>query len=289
MQFTREHGDEGVSLVLPVGQQQLLCTLAGYPQLGYVSGLSQIDEKNAPYNETGRTKSKLTNGTPYDVLATVDIDQRLQEVTVEVALNGKQLIHFDGPISRLSDSSWNSCDDPRKLGIAAEQSVVRFHNAHLELTDGTAALLWPAETADRRRPAAEQLLALGAKLTVQHDGKLLSVATLADLPPADYSVLAVDAAGTHFSDVHAWTLLEFPELVAVDLSDTWISDVAAAPLDALPRLTILNLSSNRLSAAVLPAIGRCRSLRELTLRKTPIPLLPIEQWSSKLPSLRVLL
>lgn len=288
IQFTRQQGDDGVSLVLPVAGRQLLCTLGGYSQVGYAAGFSKIEGKDAPFNATRVDKFKLTTGRLYTVDARVDYDERRQHITVSVEVDGQPVIHWAGPLAALSPGWWNSLDDIRKLGLAAEQSVVQFHTAQLKMVDGAAAVLRPGSQEEPARSAAGWVLQQGGTLTLRSDGKLIALRNAAELPAAKFDVLAIDLSGRRVSDVDLWKLANLRHLVALDVSETNITDVGLRRLGELPRLAQLNLSGCQLKDEALTLLKPAPALRQLDARRTPLPPAVVEGFSRRRPDLRVL-
>ena len=198
-QFTRTAGDDGISFVLPVGDRQLVCTLAGYPQLGHSSGLSQIDEKDAPYNRTHIPKFNL-EARPYSVDAHVQLNDARQTVTVEVLLDGKEFIKsIEIPLSSLNPNWWNHVDDARKLGLMVEQSDATFHAVHLKMTDGHAELLRTPPAEDHAQTAAKWVLDRDGTLLIRQGDSLSKVTRQDGLPQDAYEVVGVDLAGSRES------------------------------------------------------------------------------------------
>ena len=289
LQFTRTRGDNGVSFVLPVGPKQFLCTLGGYPHLDYAAGLSQIDGKDAPYNESKVPRFQLETGKPYTADAYVDIDERRGEVTVTVKVNGQTIIdRLNVATSRLTANWWNNVDDARKFGLVAEQSDVRFHAVHVKMTSGHADLLRPPANRNQVADAAAWVLASGGKMLIRHDGQFKEVKAGQSLPAEPYEVVAVDLKKARIYDADIWQLANLPTLIAVSLEDTLITDAALERLAELPRLVRLDISNNRLSPAATEALFRANALRELTLRGMSPSAQALQSWSREMPSVRLL-
>ena len=288
LQFTRSRGDNGVSFVLPVGEKQLLCTLGGYPHLEYVAGLSQIDGKDAPYNDSA-VKFRLETGKPYTADAFVDIDERRGEVTVTIKVNGLTLTDsLNVATSRLTANWWNNVDDSRKFGLVAEQSDVEFHAAHLKMTTGEVELLRSPQADDEMENAAGWVLARGGKLLVRQGTALKEIANAQSLPKEPYEIIGVDLAGARVVDADIWRLQQLPDLTAVGLRDTLISDASMARIAELPRLARLDVSANRISATALRSLHGCASLRQLTCRDVLLPPAELQSWSREMPAVRLL-
>ena len=288
-QFTRTAGDDGISFILPVADRQLVLTLAGYPQLGHSSGLSQIDEKDAPYNRTNVPKFNL-EARPYSVDAHVQLNEGRRTATVEVFVDGDEFIKsIEIPLSSLNPNWWNHVDDARKLGLMVEQSDATFHAVHLKMKSGHAELLRAPSTQDRAQDSAKWVLDNDGTLLIK-TGESLSKVNKADgLPQGSYEVIGVDLAGYKATDADLWRLLDLPSVTAISLANSRISDAALFRLAELPRLVRLDLSSSRgVSGVGLDALQTSPAIRQLQLQDTSISKSDIDRFGRQMPAARII-
>ena len=129
IQFTRIEGD-CLGVMLPVGRAEVLLVVSGWK--GRVSGLAFVNGKDADRNKTKRD-GKLTNGVKH----TLGITTRLPgkgRANIDVTLDGKPYIKWEGLQSDLSpDRAWR-LRDPKALGLGAYNAVIVFHSCQFKDT-----------------------------------------------------------------------------------------------------------------------------------------------------------
>ncbi|MCA9271358.1 MAG: WD40 repeat domain-containing protein, partial [Planctomycetales bacterium] len=288
LQFTRDFGEGGVSFALPVGNRQLLCTLGGYPESGYVAGLGQIDGKNAFENATMR-RLRLKTGQAYWVDADVQLDAEGKTVAVQVSLDGEKIIDWGGPVDKLADSWWNAGDDVRKFAVATEQSVVRFHAIHLQMKTGSAAMLGAARPpVDAAREAAQWALAKGGSCLIASGGRIARVKAGQPLPEEKFALVGINVDGKGVSDGDLWRLRSVGQLAYLGLDGATLSERGAGLLQSLPRLSRLDLADGSVSPAALEALGKISSLRQIDLRGAKASAADVEKLQATADALRIL-
>ncbi len=126
-QFTRVGGD-CMALMLPVGGTSVLLVVSGWK--GKVSGLAFIRGRDADRNKTTRDGA-LANGRKHTLFVKVLLldDDRAR---IEVTLNGKAYLDWEGPRSDLKpDRQW-SLKKGGLLGLGAYNAVIVFHSCQLK-------------------------------------------------------------------------------------------------------------------------------------------------------------
>jgi hypothetical protein len=133
VQFTRVSGD-CVAAMLPVGDAAVVLVVSGWG--GKVSGLTSVNGKDADRNSTTRN-GELANGAKHTLLVEVLLRDRGQ-ARINVTLDGKSYITWQGPRSGLSlDRAWR-LRQRGALGLGAYDSVVVFHSCRLKPVDAKA-------------------------------------------------------------------------------------------------------------------------------------------------------
>ena len=128
--FIRHDGENGVTIILPVGWHRCYCGLGVWQNM--VSGLALIDGKDAD-NADNPTKYvstfTLANERQYEVLVKVRL--QVEETTVDVSLNNSSIIHWIGNASSLSIPEGWDLPQPKRLGIGIQNGLATFHRAEL--------------------------------------------------------------------------------------------------------------------------------------------------------------
>ena len=140
IRFVRTSGDSTVAVVLPVASSVVALNLS--PLGGKVSGLDQVRGKNVADNETTVRPGTLENGRPYDLGIKVALAGA--EARIEVTLDGKPYIRWQGPQSVLSVYQDWRVPHPGCIGLGTYFTVVEFQSARLRMLSGEARPLRPA-------------------------------------------------------------------------------------------------------------------------------------------------
>ncbi len=132
MRMVRLNGKEKIVLHLPVGDRRVgLCLSA----MGKHHGLAEIDGKGAGANETRVVPGELVNGREHRVIARVSAQRGT--ASVEVDLDGKELIRWRGAVASLSSTAAPGGEWAHCLALRAE-SPTHFRSLRLKMTDGQA-------------------------------------------------------------------------------------------------------------------------------------------------------
>lgn len=163
IELTRVRGSEVVALILPVGPTSVALELGGWG--GESHGLARVDglPTRSDKNPTSVRPGKLENGRRYEVSVRVAV--HAENSTISAQLDGKNLIDWDGPWTRLQPHLVFNLRKSSSLGIASKENDVVFHK--VVLTAGAVSAAKPASPGPKpdSAPARDGTLDL-AGLTV---------------------------------------------------------------------------------------------------------------------------
>jgi len=133
VQFTRVAGD-CMAVMLPVARTGVLLVVSGWG--GEVSGLAYVNRKDANANETTRA-GKLENGVKHTLLITTRLLEGNRS-RIDVTLDGKPYIKWEGLVSALSpDGAWR-LRDPKVFGLGAYNALIIIHSCQFKTLDDQA-------------------------------------------------------------------------------------------------------------------------------------------------------
>jgi hypothetical protein len=128
IQFTRVAGD-CLGVMLPVGRTGALLVVSGWG--GTVSGLAYLNRKDANANETTRN-GELKNGVKHTLLITTRLLDG-NKARIEVTLDGKPYIKWEGLESALKpDGAWR-LRDAKVIGLGAYNAVIVIHSCQFRM------------------------------------------------------------------------------------------------------------------------------------------------------------
>lgn len=130
-QFTRMEGD-CMAVMLPVGRTGVLLVISGWG--GKVSGLAFVNGKDANRNTTTRDGA-LKNRVKHTLLITTRLLGG-DRARIDVTLDGKPYVKWEGPRSALSpDREWR-LRDRKAFGLGAYNAIIVFHSCQLKMLNG---------------------------------------------------------------------------------------------------------------------------------------------------------
>lgn len=131
---TRQEGEERLILVLIVGGRQVSLHVDGFPETGFLTGLSEIDgRKPDDVGYPGAHRGKLlTNGRESTIRCTVR-RRSPQEHQVDVAVDGRPAFTWSGPASRLAHAQTFTIPNPQALSVGTWMAA--YHVRKLELRE----------------------------------------------------------------------------------------------------------------------------------------------------------
>jgi hypothetical protein len=133
VRFTMLRGVES-NLVLPVGGRNCVVIVGGWG--GRIAGLAQIDGRAGNQNTSTAKHAPLQPRQQQRLFCQVRVTG--SQASIEVELNSRPLIRWQGQASSLScPPSWN-IPNPQSLGLAAYRSAVTYQSARLKLVAGKA-------------------------------------------------------------------------------------------------------------------------------------------------------
>ncbi len=127
--------DEGsFGIVLPVGTRQCNIEVAGYREVGYLSGLDTINGKRIDARTDRVAGLRLETGRRYVLAAHVQVDGLTARVSAE--LDGASLVKWEGPVSTLSLNQPFELPSPSGMGLIAYRGVFAFRSFRLRSPGG---------------------------------------------------------------------------------------------------------------------------------------------------------
>ena len=130
--FTKQTGNESVSVILPVHTTSCVFYLSGWENS--VHGLGLVDETYpGSWRENYELAKKflIVNNQRYRLDISVNIQK--DTVTIDTQLDRKPLYSWQGKIDRLSISSSTTMPNRNSLGLGASQGRCTFHRVELRL------------------------------------------------------------------------------------------------------------------------------------------------------------
>lgn len=129
VEFTRDSGYDVVMVNLPLKDHSVGIMLSGFR--GTIHGLHTVDKKDANKNETTTGPGTIINNQRYSLEAEVKFGSR-DTVAIAVILNKKQIIKWQGKISRL-DADRYAVPTPKYFGITSNRCLLQIHKFNLTL------------------------------------------------------------------------------------------------------------------------------------------------------------
>ncbi len=136
--LVRTEGKDNVAILIPVGTGKVAVSLNAWYKK---ARLECVHGK--PDNATEVEVGALENGRPYTVR--ISVLAQGNNARVDVSLNGKQVIQWQGPQSALSPPGAWQLPVRRCLGLGTWGSAVAFRRVRLRMLSGEARLLRPVE------------------------------------------------------------------------------------------------------------------------------------------------
>jgi hypothetical protein len=131
--FTMRRGVESL-LVLPVGDRNVIAVVGGWG--GRVAGLGFIDGKSANENTSTAKHDPMPPRQEQRLFVRVRVTGN--QAQVEIDLNSRSLIRWQGQSTSLHvNNDWN-LPNPRTLGLATQNSAIIYHSSRLKLISGKA-------------------------------------------------------------------------------------------------------------------------------------------------------
>ena len=118
-----------MAVMLPVGRTGALLVISGWG--GKVSGLAYLNRRDADSNITTR-EGELKNRVKHTLLITTRLLGR-GWASIDVTLNGKPYIKWEGLESALSPNRAWSLRDPKAFGLGAYNAIIVFHSCQFKL------------------------------------------------------------------------------------------------------------------------------------------------------------
>lgn len=122
--FTRNSGDEGIFVVLPVGEAACNLILNGWN--GTASGLECIDFEHANANPTTTAPAPIATGHQHQV--NIQVRNERSVARIEVHFDGKPYLHWSGDAGLLHPAI--GVPEPYRIGLGTYESTT-FHFARI--------------------------------------------------------------------------------------------------------------------------------------------------------------
>jgi len=136
--FIRGKGSDGVGMIIPVGDRQVLCILGSHGNR--YCGFETINGEWLDRDNPSRQPLALTNGRRYT--GKISVKKEGDNAKLAVDLDGRRVTQWEGPISALNlFPSW-SLPSSQSFALIARWNVsVAYDEVKLKVTDGAARLL----------------------------------------------------------------------------------------------------------------------------------------------------
>jgi hypothetical protein len=133
--FTRTSGQGIVGIIVPAGPAGIQLIM-GYQNC---YGLGELGGRDAASNQTTVRPCKIENNRTYDVRIKVRLEGK--EAAIRVAIDGKDIIRWRGPLSALSPRAAYKQPNAACVGIGVLWTHAAFKNARLRMLTGQARLI----------------------------------------------------------------------------------------------------------------------------------------------------
>jgi len=137
--FIRRTGSEAVGLIWPVGNTACVLQLDAWK--GTVSGLESVDEKLVRElvgtNASIARPTPLINGKSHAVH--VKVNQFSEQASIEITLDDRQVINWQGKMSQLAMSGAHSLPIANTIGVIAFDASVELQELKVKLNKGVRA------------------------------------------------------------------------------------------------------------------------------------------------------
>ena len=144
IEFTRILGNDTVGIIIPVGDKvSPVVEFSGWQ--GGAHGLSRVNGQptRSPQNPTSKRPGILQNGKRYK--AAIEVKAGNEPVEVIASLDGKELFSWKGSSSSLQPNLVMFLPQNSAIGLAAQDSEILFHSAHLTVHSTPVATTRPAQ------------------------------------------------------------------------------------------------------------------------------------------------
>ncbi|MDH3585123.1 MAG: hypothetical protein OER86_13010 [Phycisphaerae bacterium] len=137
--FTRSKGAWSMGPILPVGDRAVAFQISWHRSGKFFAGLHQLGGRAGPQNETTRDGT-LVDGHRYNLVVRVLLGKD-EKAKIQVLLDGRPYLAWQGPISALSQDSKFAIQNPVSLGWVAYRTSMVFHSVKLRMLSGRATLV----------------------------------------------------------------------------------------------------------------------------------------------------
>jgi hypothetical protein len=150
--------------------------------------------------------------------------------------------------------------------VGVQKLATALPNCRIEWDGGT---VQAAMAADRK--AAEYVLSIGGKVTVNVKGKPVGAKVLADLPGEPFTLQGVNLGGNKKLDDAGMAIFkDCANLEEFEIHDTKVTNDGFANIKGCTRLRILNLTGSRVTDAAMRQVGTCDNLTYLLVTGTQV-------------------